>query len=152
MHLGDDIGNTLALRLPTQRRVDGQVKQNDFLWQSLVEDRSLDVRSQGRQVDHAADVAAVDLFSIRDFGEVARLPALDLPQPTVTLREMRQRGHRPFNVDRELDAGRVAGVSAGSFAELHMHASPAPAFLYSLATSWQNSSSCARSQHGSRPH
>src|SRR6218665_1002282 len=83
-NLGDDIGNTLALCLPAQRRVDGQIEEHHFFGQSLVEDRGLDVRSQGRQVDHAAHVAAVDLFSIRDFREVACLPAFNLPQPTVT--------------------------------------------------------------------
>jgi len=60
-NLGDDIGNTLALCLPAQRRVDGQIEEHHFFGQSLVEDRGLDVRSQGRQVDHAAHVAAVDL-------------------------------------------------------------------------------------------
>src|SRR6218665_3362364 len=53
-NLGDDIGNTLALCLPAQRRVDGQIEEHHFFGQSLVEDRGLDVRSQGRQVDHAA--------------------------------------------------------------------------------------------------
>ncbi len=82
-HLGDDIGNTLALRLPAQRRVDGPIEEHHFLGQRFVEDRCLDVGCQGRQVDHATHIAAVDLFSIRDFGEVAGLPTLDLPQPTV---------------------------------------------------------------------
>lgn len=59
-----DLRDPLALCLPTLGGVHGQVEQCDLLRQGLVQDRRLDVRRQRRQIDDAADVAAINLLLV----------------------------------------------------------------------------------------
>ena len=77
-------GDPSSLLPPRKRRVHRQVEQRQRVWQGLVQDRGLNVRSQCGQVDNPADVASVDVFQFGNRREVGDLAALDKMQPPVT--------------------------------------------------------------------
>lgn len=62
------------LVVPQRRRVDGQIKQLGVRWELVLQDGFDDVRSQHRQVDHAADVAVADADLLGNVRQRGRLP------------------------------------------------------------------------------